>query len=62
MKKFTKLMMLVAAIGCTASAMAQDWTFYNPDNIKHQGTQTDHTIVVKVRTSSRKYLLGEIST
>ena len=27
------------------------WTFYNPDNIKHQGTQTDHTIVVKTRTA-----------
>ena len=27
------------------------WTFYNPENIKHQGTQTDHTIVVKTRTA-----------
>ena len=53
MKKITKLMMLTLAMGWAAGAMAQSpsWTFYNPDNIKHQGTQTDHTIVVKVRTA-----------
>ncbi|MBQ9667345.1 MAG: VCBS repeat-containing protein [Prevotella sp.] len=54
MKKITKLMMLTLAMGWAAGAMAQgspSWTFYNPDNIKHQGTQTDHTIYVKVRTA-----------
>ena len=50
---FTKLMMLAAAVGFAGNGMAQSasWTFYNPDNIKHQGTQTDHTIVVKTRTA-----------
>lgn len=53
MKKITKLMMLTAVLGCAAGAMAQSpsWTFYNPDNIRHQGTETGHTIVVKVRTA-----------
>ena len=51
MKKFTKLMMLASAMCWAANVMAQDWTFYYPDNIKHQGTQTDHTIVVKDRTA-----------
>ncbi len=49
-----KLMLLAAAVGLGASAMAQSsasWTFYCPDNIKHQGTQTNHTIVVKTRTA-----------
>ena len=54
MKKTTKLMMLAVAMCWAAGAMAQEspsWTYYNPDNIKHQGTQTDHTIMVKVRTA-----------
>ena len=53
MKKFTKLMLLFLAMGWAAGAVAQlpSWTFYNPDNIKTQGTQTDHTIYVKVRTA-----------
>lgn len=52
MKKITLIaaMALCSALGAQAQSSAS-WTFYNPDNIKHQGTQTDHTIVVKVRTS-----------
>ena len=46
--------MLTLAMGWAAGAVAQEsasWTFYNHDNIKTQGTQTDHTIVVKTRTA-----------
>ena len=52
MKKITLIatMALCSALGAQAQSSAS-WTFYNPDNIRHQGTQTDHTIVVKVRTS-----------
>ena len=53
-KSSTKLFLLTVAMGCVVNSMAQSsasWTFYNPDNIKHQGTQTDHTIVVKTRTA-----------
>ena len=55
MKKNSKtvfLMAMMMGLG-TANAVAQSasWTFYNPDNIRHQGTQTDHTIVVKTRTA-----------
>ncbi len=54
MKKLTRIMLLFTMLGPGATAMAQSsasWTFYNPDNIKHQGTQTDHPIVVKTRTA-----------
>lgn len=52
MKKITLIatMALCSALGAQAQSSAS-WTFYNPDNIKHQGTQTDHTIVVKTRTT-----------
>lgn len=48
-----KFMLLLAAMVTGADVMGQSasWTFYNPDNIKHQGTQTDHTIMVKTRTA-----------
>ena len=52
-KMITKTLLAALMLGAATAAMAQSpsWTFYNPDNIKHQGTQTDHTIYVKVRTA-----------